>query len=119
MRNHRPGFKDEYKGDEDPPFTIKKQPASAGCFDLRYNTIVRIQLFDRGSPEGKKLFANIEIICQRLQIDYDPEYIQDMSRVYSMGIKGKTVILIDREVVLVDKFPSLFELEKIISDYLS
>lgn len=80
---------------------------------------MRIQLFDRGSPEGKKLFANIETIARRLQLDYDPEYLQDMNRIYSMGIKGKTVVLIDREVVLVDKFPTLPELEKIISDYLA
>jgi len=79
---------------------------------------MRIQLFDRGSPQGKKLFANIEILCKRLQVDYDPEYIQDMNRPYSMGIQGKTILMIDNEVALVDKFPSTKELETIISDYL-
>jgi len=79
---------------------------------------MRIQLFDRGSPQGKKLFANIEILCKRLQVDYDPEYIQDMNRPYSMGIQGKTILLIDNEVALVDRFPSNKELETIISDYL-
>ena len=72
---------------------------------------MRIQLFDRGSPQGKKLFANIEILCKRLQVDYDPEYIQDMNRPYSMGIQGKTILLID-------KFPSPKELETIIVDYM-
>jgi hypothetical protein len=79
---------------------------------------MRIQLFDRGSPQGKKLFANIEMLCKRLQVDYDPEYIQDMNRPYSMGIQGKTILMIDNEVALVDKFPSTKELETIISDYL-
>jgi len=79
---------------------------------------MRIQLFDRGSPQGKKLFADLQNICRRLQVDYDPEYIQDMSKVYSMGLQGKTIMLIDREVVLIDKYPSLSELEKIIADYL-
>ena len=79
---------------------------------------MRIQLFDRGTPQGKKLFSDIENICKRLQIEYDPEYVQDMSRVYSMGIQGKTILLIDNEVALVDKFPSSSELESIISDYL-
>jgi hypothetical protein len=79
---------------------------------------MRIQLFDRGSPQGKKLFANIEMLCKRLQIDYDPEYIQDMNRPYSMGIQGKTILMIDNEVALIDKFPSSKELETIISDYL-
>ncbi len=79
---------------------------------------MRIQLFDRGSPRGQKLFANLEIICRRLQIDYDPEYIKDMSRVYSLGVQGSTILLINNEVVLVDKDPSLQELETIISDYL-
>ena len=79
---------------------------------------MRIQLFDRGSPQGKKLFANIEYLCKRLQVDYDPEYIQDMHRPYSMGIQGKTILMIDNEVALIDKFPSTKELETIISDYL-
>lgn len=78
---------------------------------------MRIQLYDRGSPQGKQLFTNIENLCRRLQIDYDPEYIKDMTRVYAMGIQGKTILLIDGEVALVDKFPSLNELESIISDY--
>ena len=79
---------------------------------------MRIQLFDRGSPQGKKLFANIEILCKRLQIDYDPEYVQDMNRPYSMGIQGKTILMIDNEVALIDKFPSPKDLETIIVDYM-
>lgn len=79
---------------------------------------MRIQLFDRGSPQGQKLFANIQTVCRRLQIDYDPEYIKDMSRVYSMGIQGKTILLINGEVAFVDKYPGPQELETIISDYL-
>jgi len=79
---------------------------------------MRIQLYDRGSPQGKKLYADIEKLCKRLQVDYDPEYVQDMSRVYSMGIQGKSVLLIDGEVVFVDRYPSSQELETIISEYL-
>ena len=79
---------------------------------------MRIQLYDRGSPQGKKLYADIEKLCKRLQVDYDPEYFQDMSRVYSMGIQGKSVLLIDGEVVFVDRYPSSQELETIISEYL-
>ncbi len=79
---------------------------------------MRIRLYDRGSPGGKQLFANLEALCRRLQIDYDPEYIHDMSQVYSRGIQGKTVLMIDQEVVLVDRFPSPKELEAIIQDYL-
>jgi hypothetical protein len=79
---------------------------------------MRIQLFDRGSPQGKKLFSDIETICQRLQIEYDPEYIQDMSRVISMGIQGKTILLINNEVAFIDKYPSITELETIISEYI-
>jgi hypothetical protein len=78
---------------------------------------MRIQLFDRGLPQGKKLFTDLEAVCRRLQIDYDPEYIHDMSRVYSMGIKGNTVLLIDGEIAFVDKYPNPKELENIISDY--
>lgn len=78
---------------------------------------MRIQLFDRGTPQGKQLFSNIETLCQRLQIDYDPEYVKDMSRVINMGIQGNTVLLIDGQVALIDNFPSLKELETIISDF--
>jgi len=79
---------------------------------------MRIQLFDRGTPQGKQLFSNIETVCQRLQVDYDPEYIKDMNRVYSMGIQGTSVVMIDNEIALVDKYPSVKELETLISDYL-
>lgn len=79
---------------------------------------MKIQLFDRGTPAGKKLFSDIKIVCQRLQVDYDPEMITDMHRVVTMGVQGKTVLLIDNDIALVDKYPSLSELENIISDYL-
>jgi hypothetical protein len=79
---------------------------------------MRIQLYDRGSPKGKQLFSNLETLCKRLQIDYDPEYVKDMNRVYSMGIQGDTVLLIDGEIVFIDKYPSPKELETIIADYI-
>ncbi|MFA5750191.1 MAG: hypothetical protein WC895_03135 [Candidatus Shapirobacteria bacterium] len=79
---------------------------------------MRIQLFDRGSPQGKKLFSDLENICHRLQVDYDPEYIKDMTKVYNMGVQGSTVLLIDNEIAFVDKYPNQKELETIISEYL-
>ena len=78
---------------------------------------MRIQLYDRGLPPGKQLFANLQELCKRLQIDYDPEYSKDMSRVYSMGLQGNTILLIDGEVALIDKYPSVKELENIINDF--
>jgi len=78
---------------------------------------MRIQLFDRGTPQGKQLFSNLETVCKRLQIDFDPEYIKDMSRVISMGLQGKTILIIDNEVAFMDKYPSVKELEIIISDF--
>lgn len=79
---------------------------------------MKIQLFDRGTPKGKQLFSNLETLCKRFQIDYDPEYIKDMNRVYSMGLQGNTILLIDNEVALIDKYPSTKELENIVLDYL-
>jgi hypothetical protein len=79
---------------------------------------MRLQLFDRGTPQGKKLFTDLETVCKRLQIDYDPEYFTDMNRVYSMGVQGKTILLINNQVALVDKYPTLNDLEKLVSDYL-
>lgn len=79
---------------------------------------MHIQLYDRGTPKGKQLFSNLEILCKRLQIDYDPEYSKDMNRVYSMGLQGNTILLINNEVAFIDKYPSTKELENIISDYI-
>lgn len=78
---------------------------------------MRIQLFDRGTPKGKQLFSNIEEVCRKLQIDYDPEYIKDMSKVITMGLQGNTILLIDGEVAFMDKYPSQKELETIISEF--
>lgn len=79
---------------------------------------MRIQLYDRGLPQGKKLFSDIEAVCKRLQIDFDPEYIKDMNRVYSMGYQGNTILLINGEVAFIDKYPAAKELESVITDYL-
>ncbi len=78
---------------------------------------MRLQLYDRGSPQGKKLLNQLDELCQRLQLDCAPEPVTDMSRVYSMGVQGKTILVINSEVVLVDRFPSLKELEDILNDY--
>ena len=78
---------------------------------------MRIQLFDRGTPKGKQLFSNIEEVCRKLQIDYDPEYIKDMSKVITMGLQGNTILLIGGEVAFMDKYPSQKELETIISEF--
>lgn len=79
---------------------------------------MRIQLYDRGLPQGKKLFTDLDTVCQRLQLDFAPEYLRDMNRVYNMGYQGNTILLINGEVALVDKYPSQKELENIIQDFL-
>lgn len=79
---------------------------------------MRIQLFDRGLPNGKTLFADLQAVCKKLQIDYDPEYSKDMNKVYSWGFQGDTILLINGDLALVDKYPSQKELENIISDYI-
>lgn len=79
---------------------------------------MRIQLFDRGSPKGKKLFADIEAVCARLHIDNDPEYNRDMNKAYDRGYQGDTILLIDNEVVFIDKYPTPKELENYISDFI-
>jgi len=76
-----------------------------------------IQFYDRGSPRGKIFFENLDSLCQRLQINRDPEYIQDLSRPISMGIQGRSILIINNDVVFVDKFPSASELESILQDY--
>jgi len=78
---------------------------------------LKIQLFDRGTPAGKKLFSQLEQVCQRLQLDVSPDYITDMYKVIEAGIQAKTVLMINHEPVLVDKFPTLSELEAIISEF--
>lgn len=79
---------------------------------------MRIQLFDRGSPQGKKLFADLDVVCKRLQVDNEPEYSKDMNRAYAMGYQGNTILLIDNQVALIDKYPNIRDLENLISDYL-
>jgi len=79
---------------------------------------MRIQLYDRGLPKGKKLFEDLDAVCQRLQLDFAPEYIKDMHRVYSMGYQGTTILMINGEPALIDKYPNQKELENLINEYL-
>ncbi len=78
---------------------------------------MRIQLYDRGSPQGKKLLSQLDELCERLQLDCAPEPITDMNRVYSLGVQGKTILVINGEVALVDKYPATKELEDLLGDY--
>ena len=79
---------------------------------------MRIQLFDRGSPQGQKLWINLQAACKRLQIEFDPEYSKDMNKIYSRGYQGNTILLVNNEVAFIDKYPTQKELEDILSDYL-
>ncbi|MBP9817149.1 hypothetical protein KBC75_00145 [Candidatus Shapirobacteria bacterium] len=79
---------------------------------------MRIQLFDRGLPQGKKLFADLEVVCKRLQIENEPEYSKDLNKAYARGYQGNTILLIDNEVALIDRYPSQKELENIVNDFL-
>lgn len=79
---------------------------------------LKIQLFDRGSPQGKKLFSQLEEVCERLQLEVSPDYITDMYKVIEAGIQANTVLMINREPVLIDKFPATSELEAIISEFI-
>ena len=47
--------------------------------------MTKIQLFDRGTPEGKKLWERLERVCQRLQIEYSPELTNKMEKVYQLS----------------------------------
>jgi len=75
-----------------------------------------IQFYDRGTPEGKKFFARLEESCTRLQLEDRPEYIKDMYRLINQGIQAKSVLMINRQPVFIDKFPSQTELEAILTE---
>ncbi len=79
---------------------------------------LKIQLFDRGTPRGKKLFADLEEVCSRLQLDTSPDYVTDMYKVIEAGLEAKTVLMINHQPVLIDKFPNQTELEAILGDFI-
>ncbi len=79
---------------------------------------MQITLYDRGSPKGKKLFTDLDAACQKLQIFEEPIYSQDMKKIYNQGLAGNTILMINHEVVFVDRYPNQKELENILSDYL-
>lgn len=80
---------------------------------------MQIILYDKGSPKGKKLFLDLDLACQKLQIFEQPLYSQDFKKIYSQGLSGNTILMVNREVVFVDRYPSQKELENILSDYLN
>jgi hypothetical protein len=41
-----------------------------------------------------------------------------MNKAYDRGYQGNTILLIDNEVVFIDKYPNTKELENIISDFI-
>lgn len=78
---------------------------------------MKITLYDKGSLNGKKLFAMLDQSTQRLGIMDQPILSKDMGRIWNTGVQGNLILTIDNEVVLVDRVPTQSELEDILNDF--
>jgi hypothetical protein len=79
---------------------------------------VRIQIHDKNTSLGKKLYTLTQKVLKRLFSDIRPEYIKNSSKLLDLGIPGKTALFIDDELICLDQCPPETELLKIIEEKL-
>jgi len=79
---------------------------------------MKIILYDKGTPNGKKLYQMLDEATERLGIYDQAVMSKDMSKIYNQGVVGSTILTINNEVVLVDRLPTKSELEDILNDFI-
>ena len=74
-----------------------------------------IKVLGPGCPKCQKLLKNTEQAVAELGLDCQIEKITDIMRITSYGVMMTPALVIDGEVKMVGKVPSLTELKELLS----
>ncbi|HLC15182.1 MAG TPA: thioredoxin family protein [Thermodesulfovibrionia bacterium] len=75
----------------------------------------KLQIFGPGCPRCKKLAELTEEAAKSVGTDYELEKITDVQKLTEIGIMLTPTLMVDGEVKVAGKVPSLKELIKILS----
>ena len=74
----------------------------------------KIQVFGTGCPKCKKLAENAEAAAKGLGKEYTLEKVTDIIAIMSMGVLVTPALVVDGEVKIVGKVPSVDDIKKML-----
>jgi len=74
----------------------------------------KIQILGTGCPKCKKLAENAEAAAKELALEYEITKITDIPEIMKFGVMITPALVIDNEVKIAGKVPSVDEIKKIL-----
>lgn len=71
----------------------------------------KIQILGTGCPKCKKLAENAETAAKELGIEYKLEKVTDINEIMKFGVMMTPALVVDGQVKIVGKIPSLDEMK--------
>ena len=75
---------------------------------------MKIQILGTGCPKCKQLAANAEKAAQELELDFQLEKVTDISQITSFGVMMTPALVLDGDVKVVGKVPTVDEIKKLL-----
>lgn len=73
---------------------------------------MKIQILGTGCAKCKKLAESTVSAAKELQIDYELEKVTDINKITMMGVMMTPALVVDGDVKVVGKVPSIEEIKK-------
>ncbi len=75
----------------------------------------KLQILGSGCPKCKKLTENAEAAAQALGIDYEVEKVTELDDILSFGVMSTPALVVDGELKVMGKVPSVEALKAMIA----
>ena len=75
----------------------------------------KIEILGTGCPKCRKMAENAEVAARELNITTEIEKVGEIEKILSYGVMMTPALVVDGEVKVVGKVPSIEEIKKIIS----
>ncbi len=75
----------------------------------------KLQVLGPGCPKCEELAKRTKEAAQALGVDYELEKVKDLNQMMSMGVFMTPALVVDGEVKVVGKVPSVEEIKTIIT----
>ncbi len=75
-----------------------------------------LQILGTGCAKCRTLSEQTEAAAKELGIEYQLEKVTDIQKILKFGVMSTPALVIDGEVKVVGKVPSVLELKKLLSD---
>jgi len=75
----------------------------------------KMQILGTGCPKCKALAENAEVAAKDLGIEYEIEKITDINKIMKFGVMMTPALVVDGEVKVVGKVPSVEEVKTLLT----